>query len=83
MSQKVYIDQIFTLIMKLSIDAHHDFVLRKDSDLDHKLEKFNIAHTWKETDGLEFYFNYHSLPNIALIENCWQPVKLHLYKYSH
>lgn len=34
-SQKVYINQIFQLIVKFSIDAHHDFVLEKDGNSSH------------------------------------------------
>ena len=83
MSQKVYIDQILEPIVKPWIDAHHDFVLEEDGDSGHGPEKSNIVRTWKEANGLEFYFNCHSSPDLAPIENCWQPVKQHLHKYPH
>lgn len=41
----------------------------------------NIVRTWKERkeNGLESYFNCHSSPDLAPIENCWQPVKRKLF----
>lgn len=32
---------------------------------------------------METYFNYHNSPDLAPIENCWQPVKQTLCKYPH
>ena len=75
MSQKVYIDQILESIVKPWINVHHDFVLEEDDDLGHRLGKSNIVHTWKEVNGLEFYFNYYLLSDLTPIENCWQSVK--------
>ena len=75
MSQRVYIDHILQLIVKPWIEAHYDFVLEEDGDSGYGPGKLNIVRTWKETNGLEFYFNSHSSPNLAPIENCWQPVK--------
>ena len=83
MSQRVYIDQILQPVVKPWIEAHHDFVLEEDGDSGHGPGKSNIVRTWKESNGLEFYFNCHSSPDLAPIENCWQPVKQHLHKYPH
>ena len=69
--------------MKPWIDTYHDFVLEEDGDSGHGPEKSNIVGTWKEANGLEFYFNCHSLPDLVPIENYWQPVKQHLHKYLH
>ena len=74
-SQKVYIDQIFQPIVKPRIDAHHDFILEEDGDLGHGPGKSNIVCTWKETNGLEFYFNCYLSLDLARIENCWQSIK--------
>ena len=41
------------------------------------------AHGKKENNGLESYFNCHNSPDLAPIENCWQPVKQALRKYPH
>ena len=53
----------------------HEFVFEEDGDLGHGLGKSNIVRTWKEQNGLEFYFNCHNSPDLARIENCWQLVK--------
>lgn len=39
--------------------------------------------TWKEQNGLESYFNRHNSPDLAPIENRWQPVKQTLRKFPH
>ena len=71
MSQRVYIDQIFQPVVKPWIEAHHNFVLKEDGDSSYGPGKSNIVWTWKESNGLEFYFNCHSLPDLAPIVNCW------------
>lgn len=38
---------------------------------------------WKYSNGLEFYFNCHSSPDLSPIENSWQPAKQRLHKYLH
>ena len=38
---------------------------------------------WKEPNGLETYFNCHNSPDLAPIENCWQPVKQTLRKFPY
>ena len=60
MCQKVYIDQILEPIVKSWIDAHYNFVLEEDGDSGYGPGKSNIVYTWKEANGLEFYFNSHS-----------------------
>lgn len=45
MSQKVYIEQIFQSIIKLWIEAYHDFILEEDSDSSHETRKSNIICT--------------------------------------
>ena len=83
MSQKIYIDQIFQPFIKPWIEAYYNFVLKENGNLSHGPGKSNIICTWKETNSLEFYFNYYSLSDLALIENCQQPGKQYLYKYLH
>lgn len=75
MSQQVYIDQILEPTVKPWIQAHQDFVLEEDGDSGYGPGKSNIVRTWKEKNGLESYFNCHNSPDLAPIENCWQPVK--------
>lgn len=85
MSQQAYIDQILEPIVKpwLNRGGGHDFVLEEDGDSGHGLSKKNIVRTWKETHGLEHYFNSASSPDLSFIENCWSVPKQHLRKYSH
>ena len=83
MGQQVYIDQILEPIVKPWIQVHQDFVLEEDGDLGHRPGKSNIVRTWKENNGVESYFNCHNFPDLAPIENCWQPVKQTLRKYPH
>jgi hypothetical protein len=82
-SQRVYIDQILKPIVKPWLENGQNFVLEEDGDSGHGPGKHNIVRTWKDTHGLEHYFNCPSTPDLAPIENCWQPVKQELYKYPH
>lgn len=83
MSQQAYINQILEPIVKPWIEAKQDFVLEEDGDSGHGPGKSNIVRTWKQEHILEFYFNCHNSPDLAPIENCWQPVKGHLRKFPH
>ena len=83
MSQQVYIDKILEPIVRPWLQTHHDFVLEEDRDLGHGPGKSNIVRTWKEQNNLESYFDCHNSPDLAPIENCWQPVKQTLRKYPH
>ena len=38
---------------------------------------------WKEKYDLKFYFNCPSSPDLAPIENTWQPAKQYLKIYPH
>ena len=38
---------------------------------------------WKLDHDLEHYFNCASSPDLASIENCWQPAKQHVRKFPH
>ncbi len=83
MSQKVYKEQILEPIVKPWLDAGQSFVLEEDGDSGHGPNKFNLVRTWKQEHKLKQYFNCASSPDLAPIENCWQPVKDHLRKYPH
>lgn len=45
MNQKVYIDQIFELIITPWINTHHNFMLEEEGNLGHRIEKSNIIWT--------------------------------------
>ena len=83
MTQKVYIEQILEPIVKPWLEADQKFVLEEDGDSGHGPSKSNIVRTWKEKHELTYYFNCASSPNLAPLENCWQPAKAHLRKYPH
>ena len=70
-------------VVKPWLQAHHDFVLEEDGDSGHGPGKSNIVRTWKEQIGLETCFNCHNSSDLALMENCWQPVKQTLRKFPH
>ncbi|OCK86020.1 hypothetical protein K432DRAFT_285622, partial [Lepidopterella palustris CBS 459.81] len=50
-------------------------VLKEDRDSGFGTRALNIVRTWKKNHGLELYFNRHDSPDLALIQNCWQPPK--------
>jgi hypothetical protein len=82
-SQQVYRDVILELIVKPWLKIGQNFVLKEDGDSGHSPEKKNIVRTWKEENGLIYYFNCVSLSDLAPIENCWQAPKQTFKKYPH
>ena len=62
-----------------------DFILEKDQDSAHGVAKKDtgIVQQWKEVHGLRHYFNCSGSPDLAPIENCWQPLKQNLRKIPH
>lgn len=58
-------------------------MLEEDNDSGHGLGKSNIVRTWKQKHGLQYYFNCHSSPDLAPIENAWQPAKQYVKKFPY
>jgi hypothetical protein len=83
MTQKDYISQILEPVVKPWLDAGHAFILEEDGDSGHGPSKNNIARTWKQVHNLKHYFNCHSSPDLAPIENYWQPPKQYVRKFPH
>jgi hypothetical protein len=77
-----YVDILNTMV-KPWLDAKEDFVLEEDGDSGHGTGKKNIVREWKEKHNLESYFNCHDSPDLAPIENCWQPPKQYIKKFPH
>lgn len=50
---KVYINQIFYLIIKSYIEIYYDCVLEKNNNSDNRLEKSNIIWILKKSNNLE------------------------------
>ena len=72
------------VIVKPLLDRDDDFVLEEDGDSGHGTGRTrNAVKKWKEDHRLEHYFNCASSPDLSPIENCWQPIKQHVRKYSH
>jgi hypothetical protein len=82
MTQKDYISQILEPVVKPWLNGPR-FILEEDGDSGHGPGKSNTVRTWKKNHGLEFYFNCHSSPDLAPIENCWQPPKQYVKKFPH
>ncbi len=83
MSLQVYIDQILEPVIKLLLLKKQDFV-KEDGDIRHcKANNRKIVRKWKEENNLDYFFNFAFSTNLSPIENCWQPLKQHLKKYSH
>ena len=85
MTQKDYIKQILEPIVQPWIDRGDDFVLEEDRDSGHgpPRSKGNIVKDQKEQHRLEHYFNCPGSPDLAPIEDAWQPTKQHVRHYTH
>jgi hypothetical protein len=68
MNQKIYLKSILKLIVKSWLDRNDDFVLKKDDDSSHDINKNNIVKTWKEKNQLKCYFNCVSSTDLNSIE---------------
>ncbi len=75
--------QILEPVVRPWLEAKEDFVLEEDDDSGHGTSASNIVRKWKQTHGLEACFNCASSPDLASIENCWQPLEAHMRKYPH
>jgi hypothetical protein len=47
------------------------------------LQSVEILCKWKKEHNLEHYFNCSCFPNLAPIENCWQPLKQFMTRFPH
>jgi hypothetical protein len=83
MTQRGYIDQILEPVVKPWLERGDHFILEEDGDSVHGPGKSNIVRKWKDDSKLQYYFNCHSSPDLAPIENCWQPPKQYVKKYPH
>jgi hypothetical protein len=83
MTQRAYIDQILEPVVKPWLEQGDHSVLKEDGDSGHGPGKHNIVRQWKKDNKLDHYFNCHSSPDLAPIENCWQPPKQYVKKFPH
>lgn len=59
-------------------------MLEEDGDSGYGPSDSNPVRTWKKEHKMKSYFNcVSSPPDLAPIENCWQPVKAQMCKYPH
>ena len=89
MSKKVYRDVILEPVVGPWCDQvkrgwKDPFVLEEDGDSGHGTDAQScIVRKWKDKKGLKTYRNCTSSPDLAPIENCWQPPKQYLKKFPH
>ncbi|KAF2426580.1 hypothetical protein EJ08DRAFT_369789 [Tothia fuscella] len=83
MSIDVYIKDILEPEVLPWIQRGDDFVLKEDRDGAHGTSSQNKVRTWKKNNNLKFFFNNSQSPDLAPIENCWQPVKSYVRKFNH
>ena len=84
MSQKIYIDEILEPIVKSVFQKRKELVLEKDGDSDHESQSVNSKTAkWKWEHNIKSYFNCARSLDLAIIENCWQPVKSWIDKSDH
>ncbi len=83
MTQKVYIKQILEKVVKHWIKVGRDFVLEEDRDSGHGLGQKNLVWSWKDKYRLKHYFNISGLPDLSIIENCWQTPKDWVRKFPN
>jgi hypothetical protein len=83
MTQDAYINQILNPIVLPWLKRGDNFILEEDNDSGHGPGRSNPVRTWKNTYGLQTYFNCHDSPDLSVIENCWQPPKQYLKKFPH
>ena len=84
MTQDDYINQILEPHVLPWIKAKHNFILEEDGDSSHgPKNNNNKVRQWKKAHGLEGYFNTPQSPDLAPIENGWQPTKAHVKSHAH
>ena len=83
MTQEKYLD-ILEDMVKVCLDRGEQFILEEDGDSGHGgADNSNMVRRWKEKHGLQYYINAPKSPDLAPIENCWQPVKQYLPKADY
>ena len=89
LSYQAYIDQILEPAIRpwlhqAKLGQIDPFALEEDRDSSHGAgSKDNIVAKWKDQNGLDHYFNCPYSPDLAPIEQCWQPMKQELRKIPH
>ncbi|KAF2627901.1 hypothetical protein BU25DRAFT_431205 [Macroventuria anomochaeta] len=83
MTQCAYIDQVLKPLVKPWVDRGDRFWLEEDNNSGHGPGKSNIVRTFKKDNSIQSFFNAPSSPDLALIENCWQPPKQYIKKFPH
>ena len=77
-------DEILEKIVKPWLKTD-DFVLEEDHDSSHGIPRGGkgIVQEWKRSNNLQHYFNCSGSPDLAPIENAWQPLKQSLKRVPH
>lgn len=82
MSSEVYLKDILSVV-KGWIDRGDDFVLEEDRDGSHGVGKGkkNSLRDFKESIGLEYFFNCSGSPDLTPIENAWSIPRQYVEKF--
>lgn len=83
LSMQTYINNILEPVVKTWINKGYSFVLEEDNDPSHGTGKTNPVRTWKENNGLKYYFNCHGSPDLSIIGDCWQLPKQYAKKFPY
>ena len=88
MTAQFYVNNILEPVIKPWIQNHSHFILEEDRDSGHGIAKTStpatkLVKTWKQENNLTSYFNYSGSPDLAPIENAWQPTKQYIRKFPH
>jgi hypothetical protein len=88
MTGAFYRDHILEPVVKPWIKHDPSFVLEEDRDSGHGIGgkdrgATKLVNAWKRENNLKCYFNCTGSPDLAPIENAWQPVKQHIRKAPH
>ncbi|KAF1992321.1 hypothetical protein K402DRAFT_449691 [Aulographum hederae CBS 113979] len=83
MTTEVYINEILEKEVKLWIERGDKFVLEEDRDGAHGTGPNSKARKWKKNHGLKYFFNCAQSPDMAIIENVWQPAKAYVRPFEH
>ena len=83
MTMSVYINILEQHVLPL-LERGDIFILEEDGDSGHgRANNNNIVRQWKQHHGLQYYFNAPQSPDLAPIENCWQPTKGYIDREDH
>lgn len=83
MTGKVYIEKILSEVKYWIERGDDDFILKEDQDSAHGVGNDSFVRKYKESIGLEYFFNASGSPDLAPIENIWRAQKQKINSIDH